>query len=119
MPAGTGGAATQLTDELTAGLTLDALRATSEYVAPPMDGDVVVQVDVELVHPVQAKEVGPPEHVAVSVRGVLTTGVAVLGAIVHATAVGVGDGAVAGVVCQLTDVVAGATAPLAEVTVTA
>jgi hypothetical protein len=30
MPAGTGGTATQLTVELTAGLTLDALRATKE-----------------------------------------------------------------------------------------
>ena len=54
MPAGTGGAATQLTVELTAGLTLDALRATTEYVALPVDVDVVLQVAVELAHPVQA-----------------------------------------------------------------
>jgi hypothetical protein len=53
------------------------------------------------------------------VRGVLTTGVAVLGVIVHVTAVGVGVGPAPGALCQLTDVVAGATAPLADVTATA
>lgn len=85
MPAGTGGTGCQATVVLAAAPVLVALRPTTEYVVAPVAADVVVQLAVVLVQPVQVYDVGVPVQLAVSVIGVLMTGNALFDASVHDT----------------------------------
>src|SRR3569832_2079740 len=60
-----------------------ALRATTVYVTVPGVGELAVQTDVRLLHPVHANAVGPFVHVAVKLSGVLATGTPLLAGSEH------------------------------------